>query len=425
MKNKIISLTLFVFVLMFNISCTNSKTEINLPDNVSINFIAPTNGTNLIFNFNRPNLPATTLKWSSANFGYVTEVIYTLEIIKSDESFSANNIAPATISIGNFFESTDTTREFDVTNSKFNLTLNAYKVIPGVNIYGNSMSYKMRIKAQPAAQISSSNLKKYAYSQEINFSATTYDPIDETPKIYVMGNFGNASTFADWDINQNGTSNSPFIYSAAKNGIYSGFVYMNVASPQFKFANPDASSLNIKGVGTPYASDKIDLDSNITPGTLVSSTDISTGNVISPAVTTTAGTYYVYADWINNKYKIAKRLISIRGTCTSNIAKYLDYVTDPLSPFYRMYVGTNITLSAGAGYIQVKNNSSGSADKLERFGIDNTNEFLVVSPDASSRIKNKLKLGGQTQFKVNTPGTFTVVLDLRNSAVYSLRIIPN
>ena len=409
---------------MFNISCTNSKTEINLPANVSINFIAPTNGTNLIFNSNRPSLPSTTLKWSSADFGYVTEVVYTLEIIKSNESFSANNIAPATISIGNFFESTNTTREFDVTNSKFNLTLNTYEAVAGTNIYGNSVSYKMRIKAQPAGQVSSPNLKNYAYSQEITFSATTYDPIDETPKIYVTGNFGTASTFANWDINLNGTSNSPLIYSAAKDGVYNGFIYMNVASPQFKFANPDATSLNIKGVGTPYASDKIDLDANITPGTLISSTDISTGNVISPAVTTTAGTYYIFADWINNKYKIAKRLISIKGACTGNATKYLDYVTDPQSPYYRMYVGTNITLSAGAGFIQLKDNSSGSPDKLERFGIDNTNINLQVSPDASSSIKNKLKLGGQTQFNINTPGTYKVVLDLRNSAIYNLRLIP-
>lgn len=425
MKKIITSFGLITVMLITILSCTNSITEINLPSTVSINFIAPTNGTNLVLNSNRPNLPVTTLKWSSANFGYVAEVVYTLQIVKENESFSGTTVVPTTISIGNYFESVDTSREFDINNSKLNSLLNLYEAVSGANIFGSPINYKMRIMAQPAAQISSPNLKSIAYSQEVSFSATTYDPIDETPKIYVTGNFGSASTFADWNINSNGTSNSPLLYSPTKDGIYNGFIYMNVASPQFKFASPDDTSLNIKGVGTNYASDKIDLDATIPPGTLVSSTDISTGNVITPSITTTAGTYYVYADWTNNKYKIAKRLISIRGATTQNIVKYLSFVSDNTSPYYRMYVATNVTLYAGSGYIQVKDNSSGSADKLERFGIDNSNANLLVSPDAASSIKNKLKLGGQTQFNVNTPGTYTIVLDLRNSAIYNLRIIPN
>ncbi len=422
MKKLITSLGLLTFMLITTLSCTNNLTEIGLPTSVSMDFMAPNNGVNLVLNPNRYNLPATTLKWSAANFGYVAEVVYTLQIVKANENFIDN--PPATISIGNYSESVATSREFELKNTKLNLVLNSYESVAGQNIYDTPIAYKMRIMAQPAAQVSSSTVQKTAYSQEVTFTATTYNPIDETPKIYVTGNFGSNSTFADWDININGTSNSPLLYSPAKDGKYSGFIYMNVASPQFKLANPDETSLNIKGVGTPYTSDKIDLDATIAPGTLVNSTDISTGNVITPSITTTAGTYYVYADWTNNKYKIAKRLISLKGPTTQNIVKYLNFVADNTSPYYRMYVATNVTLYAGSGYIQVKDNSSGSADKLERFGIDNTNTNLLVSPDATSSIKNKLKLGGQTQFNVNTPGTYTIVLDLRNSAIYSLRIIP-
>jgi hypothetical protein len=425
MKKLITSLGLLTLMLITMLSCTNTLTEISLPTTISMDFIAPTNGTNLVLNPNRYNLPATTLKWSSANFGYVNEVVYTLQIIKANESFSGTGIKPSEISIGNYFESAPTTHEFDIKNTVLNSNLNSYEPIENSNIFNTSINYKMRIVAKPAAQVASSTSITSAFSQEVTFSATTYEPIEETPKIYVTGNFGSASTFADWNINSNGTSNSPLLYSPTKDGIYNGFVYMNVASPQFKFASPDDTSLNIKGVGTPYASDKIDLDTNIAPGTLVSSTDISTGNVITPSITTTAGTYYVYADWTNNKYKIAKRLISLKGATTQNIVKYLSFVSDNTSPYYRMYVATNVTLSAGSGYIQVKDNSSGSADKLERFGIDNSNANLLVSPDAASSIKNKLKLGGQTQFNVNTPGTYTIVLDLRNSAIYNLRIIPN
>lgn len=406
-----------LFSLVF-VSCSNEERSPNASTLKGINIVLPSdNSSSFSLNPNNSKATAFTIKWSSTDFGYSAAVAYTIQIDKVGGDFTS---AQKILIPDTYNENSNSIHEYNVKTSDLNTRLFALS-----SAISSSSSFIMRVVGAPIGQVNTSANGLYSYSQSIAFSSNVYDPIDETPKIYVMGNFGTVSTFADWDINQNGTSNSPLIYSSLKDGKYSGFVYMNVASPQFKFANPDASSLNIKGVGTPYASDKIDLDSNITPGTLVSSTDISTGNVISPAVNTTAGTYYIYADWINNKYKIAKRLISIRGACTSNIAKYLDYVTDPLSPYYRMYVGTNVTLSAGSGYIQVKDNSSGSADKLERFGIDNTNEFLVVSPDASSRIKNKLKLGGQTQFKVNTPGTFTIVLDLRNSAIYSLRIIPN
>ena len=108
---------------------------------------------------------------------------------------------------------------------------------------------------------------------------------------------------------------------------------------------------------------------------------------------------------------------------TSQVNKYFTYDTDPTSPTYRMFIINNVILSAGTGFIQLKDNSSALADKIERFGIDNNSPDLQISPDALSSIKNKMKLGGQTQFKLLAPGNYRVVLDIRNSANYNLRFI--
>jgi hypothetical protein len=414
-------LKIFIIVSLFSlgfISCSKEERDPNASTLNGINIVLPSdNSSTFSLNPNNPNASAYTIKWSSADFGYSAAVSYAIQIDKVGGDFKS---AQKILIPDTYNENSNSIHEYKVKTTDLNNRLFALS-----SSISSSSSFIMRVVGSPVGQVSTSTNGLYSYSQTISFSSNVYDSIDETPKIYVAGNFGSASTFADWNINSNGTSNSPLLYSPTKDGIYNGFIYMNVASPQFKFASPDDTSLNIKGVGTPYASDKIDLDANIAPGTLVSSTDISTGNVITPAVTTTAGTYYVYVDWTNNKYKIAKRLISLKGATTQNIVKYLNFVSDNTSPYYRMYVATNVTLSAGSGYIQVKDNSSGSADKLERFGIDNSNANLLVSTDAASSIKNKLKLGGQTQFNVNTPGTYTIVLDLRNSAIYNLRIIPN
>lgn len=421
MRKIITSLGILTVLLITTLSCTNSITEIGLPDTVSINFIAPTNGANIVLNPNNPNLPATTLKWSAANFGYVAEVVYTLQIVKSNENFTAN--PPATISIGNYSESVAANREFDVKNTILNLVLNSYELVAGQNIYDTPVTYKMRIMAQPAAQVSSSTVQSTAYSQEVTFTATTYDPIAETPKIFTIGNFGTASTYTDWDVNLTGTSNSPLLYSPAKDEKYTGFVYMNNTVPHFQFANPIDTNLNIYGLGA-------------VAGKLAKSVSVDHANdIIIPATlpsTSGIGTYYITANLNSadaaNSYTVLKRRFAIIGSATKiNATTYnlfeLTYDTNPASPYYRMYTNTNVTLNPGSIKVKMNDGSAYSfSSSPDYFGYDNS-AIMENSTSAATQVKNKTKIGGGA-FSI-TPGNYTAVLDVRNSAIYNIRLVQN
>jgi hypothetical protein len=352
-------------------------------------------------NPNNFSATALTVRWTSANFGYSASVKYVLQIISAADNFDSPTVTPQVIPLDTYNEYTNSTYEKAITTTTLNGKLKAL----GVTI-GAVSNFKMRVYAQPTNQLDTSVNGLREYSQVVAFTSNVYDPIDEAPKLYVIGNFGVTSTFANWDINLNGTSNSPLIYSPLKDGVYEGFVYMNIATPQFKFANPTATNLDIKGLKTQYTQTSMS-SVNLTtplgnfPGEIMASADVSTSNIITPvAAATGAGTYFIKADWVNNKYTVIKRLISLKGIMTSQVI-----------------------LSAGTGFIQLKDNSSALADKIERFGIDNNSPDLQISPDALSSIKNKMKLGGQTQFKLLAPGNYRVVLDIRNSANYNLRFI--
>ena len=409
MKKIILNIIFIAIAILSVVSCTKDETKSTATLITDTKLVNPVASDNIITNPNVSGDTAITVKWTSADFGYSASVVYVLQIVNSTDSFSTS---PQSITIGTFNENSNATHAFALSNTVLNTKL--YKLLG--NTVSNSSSFKMRVFGQPVNQLAAAANAIKTYSQEVVFTSNVYDPILETPKIYVFGNFGAASTYADWDINMDGTSNSPLIYAPASNEKYSGFIYMNVASPLFKFAKPTATDLNIKGFATSPV--------GTSDGTIVSSTDISTGNVISAPVSSTTKTYYVTADWTNNKYNITSRKLSIRGTAVggASVAKSLDYVTDPTSPYYRMYVNTNVTLSLGSAYIQLKDNSIFAADRM---GIDPNNTYLQISPNSSSSLNNKMVYGASTPMNVTVSGSYTIVLDLRNSAVYNLRAIPN
>lgn len=414
MKKIVLNLFLLASTITFLISCENANTEPVGSVVKEINIVQPDATTNLVLSANFANQTATTIKWSGADFGYSAAVKYKLQITLASNPDYAN---AKIIDLGSFNEKSLSDHEFPITHKDLNLILTGL----GGSI-GNTVVFKMKISGNPDVQLATNPNALFANSQEVTFSASVYDKFDETFKIYVPGNFGAASTFADWNVDNAGTSNSPAIYKPLEtSNEYNGFVYMNNTVPQFKFANPDGTNLNIKGIDSAQPT-----ASGLYSGSIKDVTDVNDPNNITITVGTAAnsgaGTYYVTADLVANKYTAIKRKISITGPTVRNIAKVLNFVTDPSSPYFRMYVADNISLISGSGYIQVKDFSSGDVLKKERFGIDNGG-----SPNLNSgaNVKNTLKLGGAQLFNVNTPGTFTIVLDTKNSANYNLRIIPN
>lgn len=410
MKKIIVSL-LFITGLLFTIvSCEKDEDKATASLITDTKLTAPVTGTTIQTNPLQGGAVATTIQWTSADFGYSASVKYVLQVINESDTFdTATKIQ--SIPLGTLHENDNTTHAFGVSTTVLNTKL--YALLNSTT--SGAANFKIRVFGQPANQLIDAPNGVRTYSGESTFTSNVYDPIEETPFLYVYGNFGAASTYTDWSINMDGTSNSPVIYSPKSDDKYSGFVYMNDAAPQFKFANPTSTSLNVKGLGaTAYnpATPTI-------PGVLQASTDISTGNVI-PAPVSADKTFYITADYTNNEYTVISRKISVKGPSTGNVAKYLSYDTDPTSPYYRMYKATMTLNPQQNNVIQLKD-AAGVADQI---GLT-TGTTVLISPNASSIVKNPLTLGGGNKLQFNSSGTYTVVLDLRNSATYNLMVIRN
>jgi hypothetical protein len=427
MKKVLFNLFLFSGIIASLVSCETATTEPVGSVVKQINAVEPTNGANLILSANFATQPATTIKWNGADFGYSAAVKYTLEI---DSATALDFKNAKKIDLGNFNEYSNLVHEFSITHKALNLVLSSLGGAIGI-----PKSYKLRIAGRPDVQLAteaSTDLPDgvkpgnglLAYSQEVTFTASVYDKFDETFKIYVPGNFGATSTFADWNVDLVGTSNSPVIYTPLNDGMYSGFVWINNPTPQFKFANPDATNLNIKGLDAVNPT-----VAGLISGTLKVVADINDPSSMTVPVSTAnfsgAGTYYVTANLTDNKYTIIKRRFLVAGQAIGAVAKPLDYVIDPNSPYYRMYVNNNITFNAGFFKIGLRTNTpiSPASDNLGT-PTAGSNQNLVITPNASSAINNKMSIGGGF-YIIQNPGTYTVVLDTKNSANYNLRLIPN
>jgi hypothetical protein len=413
MKKVLLNLFLFASII---VACEGPTTEPVGSVVKEINLVSPVSATNLILSANFANETATTIKWSGADFGYSAAVKYTLQIALAADPDFAN---AKTINLGSFNENSNLEHEYPITHKNLNLILTDLG-----GIIANSVNFKMKILGNPDVQLATNPNALFANSQEITFSATVYDKFDETVKIYVPGNFGANSTYADWNVDVAGTSNSPVIYTPLNDGKYSGFVWMNSPSPQFKFANPDATNLNIKGFNALTSAAGVAL----MEGTIKDVSDINDASniTVNPGNVnfTGAGTYYITTDLIQNTYSIIKRKFSVIGQATGNQPRVLDFVTDPASPYYRMYVNTNVNLAAGFFKISLK--TSGFAAAADNFGTPTAgvNQVLLITPNATSTINNKLSIGGGFYNNQN-PGNYTIILDTKNSANYNLRVVPN
>ena len=422
MKKVFLNLFLFASITAVMISCEGANTEPVGSVIEEINIVEPASATNLILSADFATQPATTIKWSGADFGYSAAVKYTLQIALASDPDFAN---AKTLALGSFNEKSNLIHEFPLLHKNLNLILTELG-----GIIANPVNFKMKITGNPDVQLTNPNNPLtypnalFANSQEVTFSASVYDKFDETFKIYVPGNFGAASTYADWNVDLLGTSNSPVIYTPLNDGKYSGFVWMNNPAPQFKFANPDATNLNIKGFNTLISSPTVALQEGTTKD--VSDINDPSNITINPGNVnfTGAGTYYVTTDLVANTYSVIKRKFAVVGQATGNQPKILDFVTDPASPFYRMYVNTNITLSAGFFKIALKTSGFSPADANLGTSTEGVNQTLLITPDATSTINNKLAIKGGF-FNVQNPGGYTIVLDVKNSANYNLRVIPN
>lgn len=381
MKKIFLSLILLAGTLTSIVSCSDENLDPQASSS-SINMTSPTGGSFVLTGTTASN-NAFTASWTPAEFGFSSSVTYSLQAVKSSESFSSTS---QSIVLGTFNSDASVNEKAVTQRILNNLLLSA-----GGSI-GTSGSFKLRIIGKPSTQLSSSTNGVSAVSNEVTITATPYDTFDEFQKLYLPGSYGGASTFADWS----GAGNSATIFSAGNDGKYEGFVWMNVSNPEFKFNSDPTWSGNDKGESS--------ADGSFT-GNLG-------GSNIKPA--DGAGTYFFTVNWPALTYTMGKRQVAIIGQATPNgwgTPTYLTFDTNPASPYYRMYT-IDLALTNDEFLIRLKDDWSVKMGTLS----GNTENTTTGG-------QYKIKLNGGNM-KVPTAGNYKVVLDIRNSANYNLRLMP-
>lgn len=387
MKKIFLSLLILVLSISGFVSCTDETFDPVATNNEKIVMSSPANGT-FVLSATNANAEAFNVKWTSSYFGYQAAVKYYLQVIKASGSF---NTSPAEMSLGEYSVGSIIDLEKTITNRELNsLFLAANGSI------GTTESYKLRVVGKPSALSSTAPPSLTAVSNEVTVSGNPYDTFDEFPKLYLPGNYGGASSYADWS----GSGNSATIFSAASNGTYEGFVWMNNASPEFKFNSDPSWSGNDKGENNP---------SGAFSGVL------GTAQNIKPA--DGAGTYFFTVNWPSLTYTMSKQQVAIIGAAVVGTGwgspVYLDFDTNPASPYYRMYT-KDVSLTADEFLIRLKDDWSAKMGTIS----GNNGDLVTIGN------QNKVKIGGGN-LKMPSGGNFKIVADLRNAANYNVRLMPN
>jgi hypothetical protein len=386
MKSLIRKTFLLAFIGFGVLSCSEDSKDPVGKVSEAITLSAPTGGSFTLLASNAGE-EVTMVTWTSANFGYQAATKYKLQMVKASEAFTGTDIP--TFDLGNYSSVAGEIFEKSVSVRQ----LNALTLAANPSGIGVSDTYKIRIVGTIEGQLSTSdNNLPDAISQEATITVTAYDAFDEFDRIYVPGNYGGASGFADW-----APSNAPKLFSKANDGKYEGFVWMNNPSPAFKFT-PVPDWVNDKGESNP---------------TGAYSGVLGTASDIKPA--DGAGTYFFTVNWPALTYTMAKRQVAMIGQATPNgwgSPTYMIFDTNPSSPYYRMFT-LDLALTQDEFLIRLKD------DWSEKMGTLSGNMETLVANNA-----NGIKIGGGNM-KVPAAGNYKIVLDVRNSANYNLRLIPN
>lgn len=383
-KMKKIFLTVLMGALASLSSCSDETFD-PVASNSTINLTAPTGGS-FVLSAGTAGSTATTVKWTSADFGFNAAVTYSLQAVKSSQSFTATS---GSFPLGTY-SSTQSSLEKALTQRQLNnLILSANGNI------GTAETFKIRVIGRPSTQLATSTNGVIAISNEVTITVTPYDTFDEFNRIYVPGSYQSASGYGNsWSPDH---ANVAKLFSPNNDGNYEGFVWMNEANPQFKFTPVPA-----------WNGDKGDASSSGNTGNLA-----APGNNVQPV--DGAGTYFFQVNWNNNTYVMSKRQVAIIGAATPNgwgTPTYMTFDTNPTSPYFQMYK-IDIQLSNNEFLIRMKDDWSVKFGSLSG-GVDN------VTNNGS---QYKVKLNGGNM-KMPTAGNYRVVLDIRNSANYNIRFYP-
>lgn len=200
---------MIAMLAIFAVSCTQDDVE-NRPvveGKTAPVLNAPEAGNVYVLNPDTQEVLAERFVWTAADFGEGVIPNYAVEIDYLGDAFDT----PQTVG------TTSGTLQLAASTSTLNTALQGLGATPF-----EAATFEVRVKAYVGDSV--------MYSEPVEMSITPYTT--EAPKMYVVGNFQAASGYgSDW------TPADGAVIQAPEYGDtnFEGFVYMNVAAPEFKF----------------------------------------------------------------------------------------------------------------------------------------------------------------------------------------------
>jgi len=342
------------------ISCEDEQDLAFSKPEAEFEILSPSSGDAVELSAETPTNPGLALTWSDADFGTPTEITYTIEIDKTGDEFDTPQVV------------TSTTNTFVNITSE---TLNGAVLEVGLTPFSQE-AIDIRIKATIGSGSNES------YSNVITYLVTPYST--DLPKLYVIGNFLNASGYgADW-------TPAATLPALASSGFgqtdYEGYVYLNVASPEFKLLPTNTSFDGDYGDDGNFAGSLLQTgESNI--------------QLSSP------GYYRIRANTNTLTYSVGAVSWGIIGFATTgNNDGWNQDVDLTYNPATKKLELASIFLSPGAFKFRGNNAWSNGFD----LGTVNADGYLVD--------------GGDLNF-AGPAGNYKVVLDLSNPRKYTYELI--
>jgi hypothetical protein len=387
MKKIFLSLILLAGTMTSIVSCSDETFDPTATD-ATINMSSPTGGT-FVLSGSTASTTAFTTKWTPANFGFSAAVSYTLQAVKGTDSFSNTSSSIVLGTSNSDIELNEKAVSQKVLN---NLLLSA-----GGNI-GISGTFKLRVFAKPSTQLSSSTNGVKAVSNEVTITATPYDTFDEFDRIYVPGSYQSASGYGN-----NWSPDSPLVaklFSAGNDGKYAGYVYMNDASPFFKITTGPSWDNN-------YGF-QADGDFFVTTSSATNTVTSGSGNLKGDG----AGNYWLKADLSGSTKTITAQKMDY-----GLIGQFNGWSSDENLVFNTSSLKWEKTVTLATGGMLLRGNDDWGF-KMGAMSSSAADANLV--PNVPIKIKEN---GSDIQVQVS--GSYKVIVDLRNSANYTMMIVPN
>jgi hypothetical protein len=212
MRNIVRSLIAVTLIAGFS-SCEDEQDLKYINDAGDFSILTPQSGEGVVLAPETPNNPGLVMTWEAPDFGTPTQVDYVVEVDKNGNDFAAPTVLATT------------TSTFVSINME---TLNGAAVAAGLEPFSEG-GLDIRVKASVSGA-------SEVISGVITYLVTPYTT--ESPKMYVVGNFLNASGYGnDWTP----SAAVPIAASGFGETDFEGYVYMNMASIEYKILPTNVS----------------------------------------------------------------------------------------------------------------------------------------------------------------------------------------